>query len=372
MAAALRILIVEDNPNDVELITRELKRGGYAPAWHRVDTASAMKSALSAEPWDLVLADYAMPTFNGAAALEIFRQSGLDIPFILVSGSIGEQTAVSAMKAGAHDYVMKSALGRLTPAVRRELQEAATRRGKRQSDEALREVNRRLHALSSRMLEIQEQERRQLARELHDEIGQVLTAVKIDLQTHLMRSGAVQVGEEIENSIRLVDGALDRVRSLSLDLRPAQLDDLGLQPALRWFLDRQSRSSGLEVEFHADLPPGRLNPDVETACFRIAQEAVTNVQRHAGAKRVRVDLRSRGGELELVVEDDGRGFNVPAAQSRAASGASLGLLGMEERADLASGRIEIHSTPGAGTRVRAYFPLPAASDGSPFQGRADA
>src|SRR6185436_19927248 len=122
-----------------------------------------------------------------AAAIEIFRQSGLDIPFIIVSGSVGEQTAVSAMKAGAHDYIMKSALGRLIPAVQRELQEAANRRGKRQSDHALREANLRLRALSSRMLEIQEQERRQLARELHDEIGQVLTAVKIDLQSQLMR-----------------------------------------------------------------------------------------------------------------------------------------------------------------------------------------
>jgi signal transduction histidine kinase len=370
VAAPLRILIVEDNPNDVELIARELKRGGFTPSWQRVDTASAMKIALTAQPWDLVLADYAMPTFNGAAALEIFRQSGLDIPFILVSGSIGEQTAVRAMKDGAHDYVMKSALGRLTPAVRRELQEAATRRGKRQADIELREANRRLHALSSRMLEIQEQERRQLARELHDEIGQVLTAVKIDLQTHLMRSDSAPVGEGIESSIRLVDEALDRVRSLSLDLRPAQLDDLGLQPALRWFLDRQSRSSALDVQFNADLPPGRLHPDIETACFRIAQEAMTNVLRHAGAKRVRVDLRTCGGELELVVEDDGRGFNVPAAQSRAASGASLGLLGMEERAELAGGRIELHSTPGAGTRVRACFPLTAASDG--FRSRADA
>jgi signal transduction histidine kinase len=372
VSASLRILIVEDNPNDVELIARELKRGGFAATWHRVETASAMKDALSAQEWDLVIADYAMPKFNGAAALEIFRQNGLDIPFIIVSGSIGEQTAVAAMKAGAHDYVMKSALGRLVPAIQRELQEAATRRGKRQSDEALREANRRLHALSSRMLDIQEQERRQLARELHDEIGQVLTAVKIDLQTHLMRSDGASVGNGIETSIHLVNEALDRVRSLSLDLRPAQLDDLGLQPALRWFLDRQSRSSALDVEFNADLPPGRLNPDIETACFRIAQEAMTNVLRHASARRVRVNLCTRGEQLELLVEDDGKGFDVAAAQSRAVSGESLGLLGMEERAELAGGRIQMDSKPGLGTRVRALFPLTGASDESQLQGRADA
>ena len=126
--------------------------------------------------------------------------------------------------------VLQSALGRLTPAVQRALQDAGNRRDKRQSEHALREANRRLHALSSRMLEIQEQERRSLARELHDEIGQVLTAVKIDLQTQLLRGPG---GDGIESSIRLVDGALERVRSLSLDLRPSQLDDLGLEPALR-------------------------------------------------------------------------------------------------------------------------------------------
>jgi len=357
--APLKILVVEDNPDDVLLVVRELLRGGFAPVYHRVETAPEMKSALTSQPWDLVIADYAMPSFSGAAALEIFRQSGLDIPFIIVSGAVGEQTAVSAMKAGAHDYIMKSALGRLTPAVQRELHEAAIRRGKRESDHALREANRRLHALSSRMLEIQEQERRQLARELHDEIGQVLTAVKIDLQTLAMRVGSGLASEGMEQSIRLVDSALERVRSLSLDLRPSQLDDMGLQPALRWYLDRQSRSAGLEVQFTAELPEQRLDPAIETACFRIVQEALTNVVRHAEARQVRVDLFARNGELELLVEDNGKGFNVPAAQARAISGQSLGLLGMEERADLAGGRMEMHSALGAGTRVRAYFPLAA-------------
>jgi len=252
---------------------------------------------------------------------------------------------------------MKSALGRLVPVVQRELHEAGIRRGKRQSDQALREANRRLHALSSRMLEIQEQERRQLARELHDEIGQVLTAVKIDLQTQIMRLGPAATEEGLAGSVQLVDEALDRVRSLSLDLRPAQLDDLGLQPALRWYLDRLSRSGDLQVQFSSEMAPRRLDPGVETACFRIAQEAMTNVLRHAEAKRARVELRAVDGELELVVEDDGKGFNVPAAQARAASGASLGLLGMEERADLAGGRLEMHSAIGGGTRLRARFPL---------------
>jgi signal transduction histidine kinase len=364
VATPLHVLIVEDNPHDVTLLVRELVRGGFAPVYHRVETGPAMKTALTEQAWDLVIADYKMPTFSGPDALETLKQSGLDVPFIIVSGSIGEETAVAAMKAGAHDYIMKAALGRLVPAVQRELQEAAVRRGKRQSDHALREANRRLHALSSRMLEIQEQERRSLARELHDEIGQVLTAVKIDLQTQMMRLGAGTATESLEGSVGLVDEALARVRGLSLDLRPSQLDDLGLAPALRWYLDRQSRSCELDIQFRAELPAERLDPGVETACFRIAQEAMTNVLRHAAARQVRVDLRVADGELELTVEDDGRGFNVPAAQARAAGGASLGLLGMEERAELAGGRMEMHSEPGIGTRIRVRFPVGAGAEGA--------
>jgi signal transduction histidine kinase len=367
----LQILIVEDDPNDVILVVHELSRGGLAAVCHRVDTAAAMKNALATQPWDLVIADYSMPSFNGAAALAIYRESGIDIPFIIVSGAVGEQTAVSAMKAGAHDYIMKSALGRLTPAVQRELHEAAIRRGKREADRALQEANRRLHALSSRMLEIQEQERRLLARELHDEIGQVLTAVKIDLQTLFTRPASEPITQSVAQSIGLVDAALVRVRSLSLDLRPSQLDDLGLQPALRWYFDRQSRTAGIEVQFIAELPPERLDPAVETACFRIAQEAMTNIIRHAEAKRVRVGLHGRNGELELTVEDDGTGFNVAAAQACAVGGQSFGLLGMEERAELAGGRMEMHSSAGAGTRIRACFPLrlqpdrPGSEEGRP-------
>ena len=356
----LQILVVEDNPNDATLVVRELSRGGLDADYHRVDTAAAMKRALTGQPWDLIIADYSMPSFDGMAALQIYRESGLDIPFIIVSGSVGEETAVSAMKAGAHDYIMKSALGRLTPAVRRELHEAAMRSEKHESDQALLKANLRLHALSSRMLEIQEQERRQLARELHDEIGQVLTAVKIDLQMLNLRAGPEPTKYSTEQSIQLVEEALQRVRSLSLDLRPSQLDDLGLQAALRWYFDRQSRNVGLEIQFIGELPQERLDSSVETACFRIAQEALTNVIRHAEAQLVCVRLCVHKGEIELIVEDDGKGFDVSAAQVRAVNGQSLGLLGMEERAELAGGRMELRSSLGGGTHVRASFPLTVA------------
>ena len=123
----LRILIVEDSEDDALLVMRELRNGGYDPVFERVETAEAMVAALGKESWDLVIADYVLPKFSGLDALRTLRETGFDLPFILVSGTIGEETAVEAMKAGAHDYIMKNNLKRLIPAVERELKEAKMR-----------------------------------------------------------------------------------------------------------------------------------------------------------------------------------------------------------------------------------------------------
>ena len=137
MGTPLRVLIVEDSEEDTLLIVRELKRGGFDPIHERVETAEAMKAALSRKTWDLILADYSMPHFSGLEALKLSKESGLDLPFIIVSGSIGEDVAVEAMKSGAHDYLMKNNLTRLIPAIQQELREAEVRRKLKESEKAL-------------------------------------------------------------------------------------------------------------------------------------------------------------------------------------------------------------------------------------------
>jgi two-component system sensor histidine kinase UhpB len=219
----------------------------------------------------------------------------------------------------------------------------------------LRAANERLAQLSRQLLHAQEDERRRVARELHDEIGQALTALRMGLQA-VQRAHPLP-GRLLEDGIRITEQALQQVRDLSLDLRPSVLDDLGLVPALRWYLDRQARRTGLSMELDADPKGERLPPDLEVACFRLVQEAVTNVARHGEASHVRVDLRRRGDELELAVADDGAGFDVAAALEAAAGGASTGLLGMQERVQLAGGRMEIESAEGRGVVVYACFPL---------------
>jgi PAS domain S-box-containing protein len=216
----------------------------------------------------------------------------------------------------------------------------------------------RLEILSRRLVEAQETERRYIARELHDEVGQTLTAIKINLQSIQLRLSGQAPAPEISESIEFVERALTQVRNLSLDLRPSLLDDLGLVAALRWYVDRQAQRAGLQACFIADPPDLKLPPELETACFRVAQEALTNVVRHARARRVDVMLQQRGQQVELSIRDDGVGFNVPLTLYRASCGASLGLLGLQERVHLAHGQAEIISAPGQGTEIRARFPLP--------------
>jgi len=228
---------------------------------------------------------------------------------------------------------------------------------RRQAEEKLKEYGRKLQALSRQLVEAQETERRNIARELHDQIGQALTVIQLNLQTMLLSSGTKVLSSRLNESLKVVDRVQEQVHDISLNLRPLILDDLGLEPALRWFTKQQAALVGLQARFHADPLKRRLNLVIETECFRVAQEALTNVVRHARAKTVSVELRHAAGQLHLRVRDNGIGFDVAAVRERALRGASLGLLSMEERAALAGGGLEFKSAPKKGTEVHAWFPL---------------
>ena len=228
---------------------------------------------------------------------------------------------------------------------------------RKQAEAKRKEYSRKLQVLSRRLVEAQETERRNIARELHDEIGQALTVMQLNLQSMLLSPDTEAVSPRLNETLEVVERVLEQVRDISLDLRPSILDDLGLEPALRWYTERQAALVELEVEFHADRLEQRLDPMIETECFRVAQEALTNVVRHAQAKTVTVELRKEDGQLHLRVRDDGIGFEVVAIREQAVRGTSLGLLSMEERASLAGGGLEFKSVPGQGTEVHAWFPL---------------
>jgi PAS domain S-box-containing protein len=228
---------------------------------------------------------------------------------------------------------------------------------RKQAERKLKESRQRLQVLSRRLVEAQETERRHLARELHDEIGQALTVAELNLQAMLQSPGADALAPRLKESLDVVDRVLEQVHDLSLNLRPSMLDDLGLEPALRWYTDRQAALAGLHAEVRAQPMEQRLDPMIETECFRVAQEALTNVVKHAKARSVTVELTRNDEQLHLSVRDDGVGFDVASVREQAVRGASLGLLSMEERATLAGGGLHYHATPGQGTEVHAWFPL---------------
>lgn len=233
----------------------------------------------------------------------------------------------------------------------------------KQAEEKIAQYMKHLKTLSARLVAIREEERRALARELHDEIGQNLTAAKIHL--HALEQACQLCGiphaENLHEALLAVTKTLEQVRSLSLDLHPMQLDDLSLPVALRSLLARAAAAAGWNTHFDEDLRPGHLAPALELACYRVAQEALTNVLRHAGATEVWVTLRQSDQTLHLTVRDNGGGFDLASVQSTADS-PSLGLISMEERVRNAAGQLTIRAQPGEGTEVEAVFPIVAANE----------
>ena len=213
-----------------------------------------------------------------------------------------------------------------------------------------------LQTLSRRQVEIQETERRYIARELHDEVGQVLTAVKINLQTLRRQPVLNSYAPRLDENIQSVQRALEQVRNISLNLRPSVLDDLGLSAALEWYTQRMAHSTDLDIQLALPENAPRWSPTIEITCFRIVQEALTNIIRHAHAQHVWISVRHTPSQVYLNVRDDGVGFDPTAARLRAArSGSSVGLLSMAERVALSGGQLKIESAPGQGTMIQVQF-----------------
>lgn len=377
-----RVLIVDDNEVNLYLLRTVLEGYGFEVD-EACDGERALAGASLAMP-DLIISDLLMPVMDGYTLLRHWRADARfrRIPFIVYTATYSEpQDRKLALDLGADAYILKTTemdelmvrvRELLATSARRELEQAATPptdsevQLKEYSEvlihklEAksvqLRQANQRLQQLSQRLMEVQEAERAAIARELHDEIGQALTAIKFNAQWLARRTTGPGL-QKLADCIALADRTLSQVRGIALELRPPQLDQLGLTAALRDLTERMSASAGLNAQFAADtleVAPGYAQA---TAAFRVAQEALTNVVRHAGAGKLAVELRRRGVELVVTVADDGRAFDLEAALAGSVKGSSMGLLGMQERVNLAGGWLKIESQPGQGTRVSAGFPV---------------
>lgn len=224
---------------------------------------------------------------------------------------------------------------------------------RKSAEQALQDSADRLQQLSRRLLEVQEGERRHLARELHDEFGQLLTA--IHLRLHAARDAAGEPARQnLDQGIELLERAAGRVRNLALELRPVMLESAGLDAALRWLAEQHLEQTGVPVRITGQVSDAPA--EVAIACFRVAQEALTNVMKHAKARHVGIDLRDEEGAIEMVVHDDGVGFDVVHALGDAGGGVRLGLLGIKERVQTLNGTLRVYSDAGKGTEVRISLP----------------
>ena len=354
MKTPIRILLLEDQIADAELIKYTLRDSGLAFTLERIDTRDDFVQQLDASEPDLILSDYGLPAFDGLAALKIAQEVRPDAPFIFVTGTLGEERAIETLKRGATDYVLKTRLSRLVPAVHRALREAEERIERKRAEERLRESHEQLRALSVYLQHVREEERTRIAREIHDELGQALTSLKFELAS--LTGGAARHApastEMVRTASARIDAIIQSVRRISTELRPGILDDLGLVAAIEWqAVDFQTRS-GIRCTVNAKVTEPALSEEAKTALFRIFQETITNVLRHAKARRVDVSLTEVPGRVCLEVRDDGRGITPEETDS----GRSLGLLGMRERAALLGGVFRIAGATDKGTTVTVEIP----------------
>ncbi|OIN92370.1 MAG: hypothetical protein AUJ20_07980 [Comamonadaceae bacterium CG1_02_60_18] len=343
-----KILIVEDEVIVARDIAQQLQGLGYTVTGITAQGEQAIDLATQQKP-DLVLMDIQLGgVMDGIAAAQIIRTQ-CAIPVIFLTAFAADDVLDRAKLTEPFGYILK-------PFTERELSTVlAMALYKHQAEARLLTTTRQLKALSMRVLQVQEQERRRVAVELHDELGQALTAIKINLQLG-ERFKDKAPADLYDENLRIVEDALQQVRTLATALRPSMLDDLGLAPALKWLAEQSASRSGFEVKFHHERSLDRLSSETETACFRIVQEALTNISRHAQAQHVDISLRREANHMVLLVADDGCGFDPPAMRERAATGASLGVLGMQERATLVGGQLDIRSEPGQGSTVELRCP----------------
>jgi signal transduction histidine kinase len=349
--APIRVLFVEDSAFDYELMLKAIERDGLAIEGTRVEESESMRAALLGGLWDAVIADRNLPHFSSAGALQVLRESRLDLPFLVVSGDSGEEVAVEAMLAGAEDYIMKDRLKRLAPALRRSLQAAAVRRERATAEAALRASEARLHELAGHLEKVKDAERAAVATEISEEIGSALTALKFEL-AWLQRHSQLppEAATRVASAIALVEHTNLTAQRVVGNLRPAILDQ-GIVPALEWLTTQFAQHSGIETHFDTnrdELP----DPEASIGIYRVCQEALSNIVRHSRAGRVDVHLFAAEEQIHLEITDNGQGLTLPDAATQ-----SFGLARMRERAHNLQGSLDISSNPGHGTTVLLSVPL---------------
>ena len=346
----LRVLHLEDSELDHELTLAQLRRGGIDVQMLRIDSEPEFLRALEQE-WDAIVSDYNLPGFSGLVALDLLKASGQGVPFLLLSGEIGEDAAVEAMRNGASDYLLKNNMARLVPALLHSVAANETRRAHELVDRELGESKQRLRELAQHLQTSVESERAAISREIHDDVGGSLTALNFDLAWIARHSDSPAVRQRVASALETVAHAIEASQRVMHNLRPAILEQ-GLVAALQWMSSRFERRSGVACHFSSDREALDLPAGVPLVAYRTAQEALTNVSKHAQATRVSIDLTMSAGTLTLEIGDNGRGLD----RDDLAKARSFGIRGLHERASTVGGWVDL-SSGAHGTTLILSVPL---------------
>jgi signal transduction histidine kinase len=354
---SLRILHLEDSPADHALATMTLRRAKVAHTMCHVDTLEAFRDCIAGEVFDIILADYKLPGFTAIDAWDLVSRLPRHPPFILLSGAIGEVAAVDAIRLGMADYVLKDEMPRLPHVIARAREVHEARLAQEQAANELAASQQRLAELTEHLQSSIEQERAAIAREIHDDIGGALTAIRFDLAWIDRHTQQTDVRAHVQAATGMLQHALGASQRIMMNLRPPILDQ-GLVAAVQWLADSFERRSGVPTRVHSSASAIDLTPSVQLVAYRTAQEALTNVSKYADCTAVRVELSDTEGVFTLEVTDNGCGFN-PASLNKPKA---FGINGLRERARTVNGWLDISSRPGQGTSVILSVPLNGSAD----------
>jgi two-component system, NarL family, sensor histidine kinase UhpB len=351
-------LFLEDNENDVERMQHELSRVRMEFIAKRVTSRDDFLHDLTAFCPDIILANYSLPTFNGMEALHLLKQTGSTIPFILIINELSEQLVLEYLKEGIDDFILTSSYKRLPLAIESAIRKKEVEREKQIIAAELERSHNELQLLLERQQISLEEERKNIARDLHDELGQVLTALKIDvsmLRKKINPNGTQKkwVDQDFQSITNLINRIAQSVKRIAGGLRPEILDELGLIEAIRSHIHEFEKRH--KITCHMSLPANSLALDNNSsiALFRIIQEVLTNAAKHSGATTVWINLQVESDSMVLEIKDDGKGLSPESLET---SG-SLGIVGLRERVRLLNGTFRLTGEADKGTLISVTVPF---------------
>lgn len=351
-ARPIEVLHLEDSAIDHQLVVMALRRQGLACKVTRVETLAAFERLTQSLAFDVILADYRLPGFTAIDAWNVLQLQQGYPPFILLSGAIGEAAAVDAIRLGFSDYLLKDDINKLAHVMARAIEVKETRKAKERADAELAASERRLAELAEHLQSSIEKERAAIAREVHDDIGGALAAVKMDLAWLARHHKDAPSTGHIGSAIEMLQHALGASQRIMMNLRPPILDQ-GLVAAVQWLAQSFQKRTGIMTSMHATSDKIQVSKDVQLVAYRTAQEALTNISKHAECSSVNIELTDGEGVLTLEVTDNGQGLNKTLLEKPKA----FGLRGLHERAKTVGGWLDISNRGGIGTSIILSVPL---------------